>query len=191
MRIAIMGAGSLGTILGAYLTKAGYDVMLVDAYKEHVDALNETGAHIVGTVAFGQPVKACLPEDMEGVYDLVIYMAKQTFNETAIPQIAAHIDENSTVCTCQNGIPEYAVAEVIGKERVIGAPVGWGATFKGPGCSALTTEEHANVFTVGSLDGAINDRVLMVQEVLSKFCPAAVTDNLLGVRCTKLIMNAT
>ncbi len=191
MRIAIMGTGSLGTILGAYLTKSGYDVMLVDAYREHVDALNSSGAHIVGTVDFVQPVKARVPEDMEGIYDLVIYMAKQTFNETAIPQIAAHIDENSTVCTCQNGIPEYAVAKVIGKERVVGAPVGWGATFKGPGCSALTTEEHANVFTVGSLEGPVNDRVKMVQEVLSAFCLANVTDNLMGVRWTKLIMNAT
>ncbi len=33
MCIAIMGAGSLGTILGAYITKAGYQVDLIDAYK--------------------------------------------------------------------------------------------------------------------------------------------------------------
>ena len=32
-RIAIMGCGSLGTILGAYLNKAGLDVMMVDAWK--------------------------------------------------------------------------------------------------------------------------------------------------------------
>lgn len=191
MKIAIMGSGSLGTILGSYLTKAGYDVDLIDAYQEHVDELNRNGAHIVGTVDFVQPVHAITPEQMEGIYDLVIYMAKQTFNETAIPQIAAHIDANSTVCTCQNGIPEYAVRDVIGEDRVVGAPVGWGATFKGPGCSALTTEEHANVFTVGSLQGPVNDRVLMVKEVLEAFCPANITDNLMGVRWTKLIMNAT
>ena len=191
MRICIMGSGSTGTILGAFLTKAGCDVTMVDAYKEHVDALNESGAHIVGTVDIVVPVKACLPEEMEGIYDLVIYMAKQTFNDIAIPQIAQHIDENSTICTCQNGIPEYALEKAFGAERIIGAPLGWGATFKGPGCSALTTEEHANVFTVGSLVGPVNDRVLMVQDVLSKFCLANTTDNLLGVRWTKLIMNAT
>ena len=191
MRIAIMGTGSLGTILGAYLTKAGYEVTMVDAYREHVDVLNRDGAHITGLAEFVQPVRACMPEDMEGIYDLVIYMAKQTFNKTAIPQIAEHIDEKSTVCTCQNGIPEYAIAKVIGSDRVVGAPVGWGATFKGPGCSALTTEAHANVFTVGTLDGPINARVRMVQEVLSAFCPVNVTENLMGVRWTKLIMNAT
>ncbi len=191
MRIAIMGAGSTGTILGAYLSKAGYDVVLVDPYKDHVDALNRDGAHIVGTVDFVQPVKACLPEEMEGIYDLVIYMAKQTFNDVAIPQILKHIDENSTVCTSQNGIPEYPLVEAMGSERIVGAPLGWGATFKGPGCSALTTEDHANVFTIGSVDGPINDRVKMVQEVLSAFCHTDVTENLMGVRWTKLIMNAT
>ena len=39
MRIAIMGAGSLGTILGAYVSKAGYDVVLFDPFLEDVDAL--------------------------------------------------------------------------------------------------------------------------------------------------------
>ena len=52
MRIAIMGTGSLGTILGAYLTKAGYEVTMVDAYREHVDVLNRDGAHITGLAEF-------------------------------------------------------------------------------------------------------------------------------------------
>ena len=95
MRIAIMGAGSLGTILGAYVSKAGYDVVLIDPYQEHVDALNKDGAHVIGTVDFVQPVKAITPDQMDGVYDVVIYMAKQTYNDTAIPQIQAHIDDNS------------------------------------------------------------------------------------------------
>ena len=191
MRIAVMGAGSLGTILGAYIAKAGYDVVLVDPYKEHVDTLNEKGAHVVGTVDFVQPVHAITPDQMEGIYDLVIYMAKQTYNDTAIPQFAAHIDEHTTVCTCQNGISEYAVSAVIGSERVVGAPVGWGATFIGPGCSALTSEANRLGFTLGSLDGPVNDRVMMVKKVLESMCEVVVSDNLLGLRWTKLLMNAT
>lgn len=148
MRVAIMGAGSLGTILGAYITKAGIPVDLIDAYPEHVKVLNEKGAHVVGTVDFVQKVHALLPEEMEGTYDLIIYMAKQTFNDTAIPQIKAHINEGSTVCVCQNGIPEYVVSAAIGAERTLGAPVGWGATFQGPGCSALTTDEGRTQFHI-------------------------------------------
>ena len=43
MKIAIVGAGSLGTIVGALLTKGGRDVVLVDANEMQVKALNEKG----------------------------------------------------------------------------------------------------------------------------------------------------
>lgn len=191
MRIAIMGAGSLGTILGAYISKAGFSIDLIDPYEEHVKVLNEEGAHVIGTVEFTQKVNAILPQQMEGVYDLIIYMAKQTYNDTAIPQIKAHIDENSTVCVCQNGIPEYAVSQAIGAERVVGAPVGWGATFQEPGCSALTSDEGNLNFTLGSLDGSINARVLKTKEVLESMGEVIVSENLLGLRWTKLLMNST
>lgn len=49
-RIAIMGCRSLGTILGAYLNKADLDVMMVDAWKEHVDILNRKGLTVTGSV---------------------------------------------------------------------------------------------------------------------------------------------
>jgi len=146
---------------------------------------------VIGTVDFTQPVHAITPDQMEGIYDIVIYMAKQTYNETAIPEIKAHIDENSTVCVCQNGIPEYAVSAAIGVERVVGAPVGWGATFKGPGCSELTTAEGRLNFTLGSLAGPINDRVLKVKSILEAMGEVHVSENLLGIRWTKLLMNAT
>jgi len=191
MRMCIMGAGSLGTILGAYIAKAGYNIDLIDAYEEHVNVLNEKGAHVTGTVDFVQKVHAITPDQMEGVYDLVIYMAKQTYNDVAIPQIVAHIDENSTVCVCQNGIPEYAVSAAIGSEMVVGAPVGWGATFQGPGCSTLTTDEGRLNFTLGSLEGPVNERVLKAKKILECMGEVHVSENLLGLRWTKLLMNAT
>ena len=55
MKIAIVGAGSLGTIIGALLTKGGRDVTLVDANEEHVKALNEKGAQIVGFLEDDRP----------------------------------------------------------------------------------------------------------------------------------------
>src|SRR5660398_146074 len=113
MRLAIMGAGSLGTIIGAYIAKAGYDIILIDANKEHVKALNEEGAKVTGTVDFSQSVKAITPEEMEGIYDLVFYIVKQTFNDKALNQLKTHIGPKSAVLTLQNGVPEPAVAKVI------------------------------------------------------------------------------
>jgi len=44
MRMANMGADSLGTIIGALLTRAGYDITLIDANAAHVKALNLKGS---------------------------------------------------------------------------------------------------------------------------------------------------
>ena len=48
MKAAIMGAGAMGTVLGAFLTRNGFPVDLIDSYPAQVDALNEKGAGVVG-----------------------------------------------------------------------------------------------------------------------------------------------
>ena len=138
-RIALMGAGSLGTILGAYIAKGGEQIDLIDVDQAHVEALDRDGAKVVGTVALTVPVHAITPAQMEGEYDLFLYMTKQTYNDTAIPQMAAHLAPEGYICVFQNGIPEDAVAQVIGADHTLGATVGWGATWVGPGVSEATT----------------------------------------------------
>lgn len=49
IRAAILGAGSLDSILGAYISKAGYPIDLIDTYKEHVDTMNRKNVHVTGT----------------------------------------------------------------------------------------------------------------------------------------------
>ena len=58
MRIAVMGTGAMGTVLGALLTEAGYDVTMIDSSPAVVDALNRDGAVITGVMEKTVPVKA-------------------------------------------------------------------------------------------------------------------------------------
>ena len=189
-RSAIMGAGSLGTILGAYIARCGKDVTLVDVYEEHVKVLNEKGATVVGGAQFNAAVKAVTPQNMDGTYDLFIYMAKQTYNDTAIPQMVAHCGKDTVICCCQNGIPELAVAKQWPKSQICGAPVGWGATFKGPGISELTSKEDACSFHLGSLDGNQYPWIDEVKSILECMCPTIVSKNLIGDRWSKVLINA-
>ena len=64
MRTAIYGAGSLGTILGAFISKAGVPIELINRNKPHIDALNSNGAKVVGTIEFCQKVTAYTPDMM-------------------------------------------------------------------------------------------------------------------------------
>ena len=192
MKIAILGSGAMGTVLGAYLTRNGCAVEMVDTYLAHVDALNRDGAHIVGTVDFTVPVKAVRPEQMEGIYDLVFLFTKQLANDSVLPALLKHLDENSTVCTLQNGVPEPYVADYVGQNRTVGGTVLWGATFLGPGVSELTQDitKSTHLFEIGEIDGHIGERIRKVATVLEHMGPTMVSDGLMDSRWSKLVNNA-
>ncbi len=194
MRTAILGAGALGIIIGALIAKNGYPVDLVDSYKENVDALNANGATVTGFLELNVPVRALTPDQLEGCYDLVLLLTKQTNNETALTQFLPHLHKDSIVCTLQNGIPEESVAAYVGKDRTIGGAVMFGATWEKPGVSRLTSPYENTrkfAFTIGEMDGALRPRMQQVQEILEKIGKAEVIPNLMEVRWTKLLMNAT
>lgn len=192
MKIAILGSGAMGTVLGAYLTKNGCKTELVDTYQAHVDKLNASGAHIVGAVDLVVPVKAIRPDQMEGIYDLVFLFTKQLANDSVLPALLEHLDENSTVCTLQNGVPEPFVASYVGESRTVGGTVLWGATFLEPGVSELTQDitQSSHLFEIGEMDGSITDRIRKVAAVLEHMGPTMVSDGLMDSRWSKLVNNA-
>lgn len=191
MRIAVLGAGSLGTIVGAQITKNGGDVTLIDEYDEHVRVLNLKGATVVGKMEMNIPVKACTLEQISGKFDIVLYLAKGPNNFKYLSAILPHLHENSLVCTLQNGVPEEAVAQYIGKERVIGGTVGWGASLKEPGVSEMTSDQAKQTYEIGEIDGSITPRVETVKKILDMAGSCDISDNLMAIRWTKLAVNAS
>jgi 2-dehydropantoate 2-reductase len=190
MRAALMGVGSLGTILGAYIAKAGKQIDLIDVYAEHVEALNKNGAHVTGKIDFIVPVKALTPDQMEGKYDLVLFMVKQTYNESAINALKPHVHEKTIIVTLQNGMPEQVLAGEFGPDRIMGCTVGWGAVFKGPGVSELTSPLDKLTFDLGRYDGKITPELSEVKNYLECMCPTELSENLMSIRMTKLLINA-
>jgi 2-dehydropantoate 2-reductase len=184
----------LGTILGALITKSGRDVLLVDADEGIVAALNQQGATITGFLELTVPVKAVTPSQVEGQYDLVILLTKQTINDIVLNQLRPHLHEDSTVCTLQNGIPEESVAAALGASRTVGGTVLFGATWQAPGVSALTSSfdgVQKAAFEIGELNGGSTKRIRAVAEVLSAVGGVRIVDDLMGVRWAKLLANAT
>lgn len=191
MKCAIYGAGSLGTVLGAYMTKNGVDVELVNRNKAHVAALNEKGAHITGTVDFTVPVKAITPDEMSGKYDVIFLMTKQLFNKEVVTFLKPFLTDDGVIATLQNGIPEPGVAEIIGSDHTVGCPVEWGAALTAPGEATLTSEPDSLSFHMGKMDGITDAQFNRVKELLEKMCPVHIEENLLGARWSKLLINAT
>ena len=190
MRSAIYGAGSLGTVMGAFLTKNGVGIDLVNRNREHVEALKAKGARITGTVDMSVPVRALLPEEMEGKYDVIFLMTKQLNNRETVTFLKDYLADGGLVVTLQNGIPEDSVAEVVGAERTVGVTVEWGATMTAPGECALTSDPDSLSFHMGSMPGIPESKLAEVKGILEKMCHVEIETNLPGARWSKLLINA-
>ncbi len=190
MKIAIYGAGSLGTVLGAYISKAGVPVDLITRNKDHVDAMNESGAHIIGTVEMTVPVHALTPDMITEKYDLIILMTKQLDNKNVLENLKKNMNEGCIVCTMQNGLPELSVSEVVGEDNTMGCSVAWGATLHGHGVSELTSEPDSLSFGLGRMNGKVDDKLMEVKKILELMCPVEVEENFMGVRWSKLLINS-
>ena len=191
MRIAIYGAGSLGTILGAYISKAGVAIELINRNKAHVEALKTKGAQVVGTAQFAQPVTAYTPEEMSGEYDIIFLMTKQQHNAEVVAMLKRYLAADGVLVTFQNGLPEVQIAAVLGEERVLGCTVAWGATMQGPGVCELTSEPDALSFSLGAISENRSKHFAKVKELLELMGTVDVEENFLGTRWSKLLINAS
>lgn len=190
-RCCIYGAGSLGTVLGAYITKNGGQIDLINRNKAHISALREKGAHIVGTVDMTVPVAAYTPDEMTGTYDIILLMTKQLHNKEVVTMLKDFLTETGVIVTLQNGIPEPGIAEIVGANHTMGCTVEWGATLSAPGECTLTSAPESLSFHMGKMEGITEAQFAMVKELLELMCPVHTEDNLIGARWSKLLINAT
>jgi 2-dehydropantoate 2-reductase len=125
MHLVILGAGALGTVLGAHLARAGEDVTLI-ARGQRAAYLQEHGATITGLVDFTIPVRVVT--DPSQLYDAdVLIVTVKTYDMGAALASVKHLDVGS-VLSIQNGVlKNEQLAQTFGWEKVLGAMVIIGA----------------------------------------------------------------
>ena len=134
MRIAVMGAGSVGGYLGGMLARGGHDVSLI-VRGEHLAVIRERGLRVVRdheefTVSC---TAADDPADV-GPVDLALLTTKTYQNGAAVPAMAPLVGPGTTVLCLQNGIDSYLVAaDAFGKDRAMAGAVYIEAGREGPG----------------------------------------------------------
>lgn len=199
-KIAVYGAGAMGTVLGALLTKGGLkNVCLITRNQAHVDGLNACGARIECTAEnteYNVKVTACTPAQMQEKYDVIFLMTKQKNNVEILQFLLPYLSDDGIVCTTQNGLPENSIAEIVGKDRTYGGVASFGATFLGGGSVALTSKIDGMRMQICGFENG-NEKLGSLADVLSYVGKATDnenfvvrTDNLSGARWSKLAINA-
>ena len=190
MRAAIYGAGSLGTILGAYITQKGEKIELINRNKAHVEALQTKGATITGTVNFTQAVTAYTPSEMSGTYDIIFLMTKQQQNAEVVTFLKDYLADEGVIVTLQNGIPELEIGAIVGEQRVLGCTVAWGATLQSPGVCELTSSPDSLTFSLGTLSPIPHPLMNEVKRLLELMGAVEIDANFIGSRWSKLLINS-
>ena len=178
-RILIWGAGAIGGTVGAYLRRSGIDVTAVDANGAHVRAIRERSLAITGPIEnFVQTLPAYSPDDVSGTWDTIFLCVKAQHTEAAAKQLALHLAPDGFVVSLQNGFNELTIADVVGRERTMGAFINFGADVLEPG---VVHFGGRGAVVVGELDGRQSERLVRVHRALRQFEPdATITDNIWG-----------
>jgi 2-dehydropantoate 2-reductase len=116
---AILGAGAIGSIIGAHLARAGHSVVMLvrESRARQIDSL---GLRIRGLSEFAQPVPTLTDTATLGSAGvLIVAMKTHGTAEALAPLRAARID---TVFSIQNGLAKNELlADAFGRERVLGS----------------------------------------------------------------------
>lgn len=184
MRIAVIGAGAVGSVLGSLLWRAGEDVVLVGR-AAHVAAIRAAGLNVEGVLG-GFKATPHAEERLSTRADLALLTVKTQDIVTALRENAAML-EGVPIVVVQNGLRgEELAATVVRAEQLVSAVVALHAQYLVPGHVVLMQSEG---LLIGRLNGRNDEVVERVRSVLDKALPTSVTANIHGARWTKLIVN--
>ncbi len=178
MHFTIIGAGAIGGTAGAYLARAGHDVLFVDQDAAHVDAIATRGLTIEGRETFTVNAPAvgpqALAETVGGrIPEVVLLCVKAMHTRSALAPVVPLLGGDNYVVSLQNGLNEQVIASVVGAPRTIGAFVNFGADYLEPGRVMFG---GTGALYLGELDGRMTPRLRQLGDIFrDAVLPATTT----------------
>ncbi len=212
MKIAIIGAGAIGGLVGVKLALAGEDVTFI-ARGANLEAIRRYGMKLIahdGTEQVARDVKATADYAQAGVQDIVILAMKAHQVEAVAKDLAALLGPDTVIVTMQNGIPFWyfhehggalagtqvrsvdasgILSRTIPARQIIGCVVYPASELIAPGVVRHIEGER---FPLGELDGSNSERVNRISACFTRAgFKAPVLDNIRAEIWLKLWGNLT
>jgi 2-dehydropantoate 2-reductase len=165
MKIAVVGAGAMGSVYAGLLGSAGHEVWAIDRWREHVDAIRDHGLRVEG--ASGDrivPIRATTDPAEAGEADLVILATKAMDVEAAAEAARPLVGSGTLVLSIQNGLggPDIAARVLVDDRVAVGVAGGFGASVVEPG----HVHHHGlELIRLGERHGPVSERIEEVAEI--------------------------
>ena len=191
MKIAILGAGAMGSVVGGLLAKAGNDVTLIDVWREIVDTINAHGLRIDDKAGNFETIRvraSTNPAEI-GPVDLLTIFVKCYHTEEAVRSAAPLIGPQTVVLSLQNGWGNGPrIAGIVGRAKLLIGVSYHSATVLGPG--HVLHAGKGQTF-MGELDRTMSDQLKHVADTFKRAgLEVTATPNVSKEIWSKLALNA-
>jgi len=190
VKIVVVGAGAMGSLFAAFLTKSKEELWLLDKNKDNAAKINSSGIALEGVSgSWRVKVKATANIEDIGRADLALLCVKAFNTKSAVEQIKPILGQNTKILTLQNGVGNVEIiSEIAGEDKVIAGVTSQGATLIAAG-----KIRHAGrgETIIGAIDGKIPVELRAIREVLNKAgLETKMSRDIKSLIWSKLIINA-
>jgi 2-dehydropantoate 2-reductase len=190
-KIAVLGAGAIGSSVAADIARAGHDLTVIDQWPAHVEAMKAGGLHVkIPDEEYRVAVDAvhlCDVGSLNRSFDLVLMSPKSYDSMWMARLIAPHLAEDGVLVCVQNSLNDEWVAPIIGRERDVGCAFELSAEVFTPGVVQRNTMRDRTWFGLGELHGRVTPRLTEIQQILSCVGRVTITSNIWGAKWAKLV----
>ncbi len=186
-RIAVVGAGAVGSYFGAMLARAGQAVVLIGR-PAHVEAIRRDGLQLQ-TKSGTEAVHLAADADIAAARgaDLVLFCVKSPDTEAVARALAPHLDAGALVLSLQNGVDNAATIARHVPCAVVPSVVYVATAMPAPGTVAHFGRGD---LVIGSKDAALQPRLRAVADLFAGAqVPVVVSDDVMGELWRKLMLN--
>jgi 2-dehydropantoate 2-reductase len=194
-RIAVLGTGANGATIAADLTRAGRDVVLIDQWPAHVEAMRANGVtQVMSHETLNTKVRAfhlCDVCTFTGRFDIVLLSCKAYDTRWHSQLIEPYLKADGLLAGVQNGMTTQAIVDVVGSHRAMGSVIEISSMMFDPGIVLRHSPPPRSWFAVGAVDERVKGREEEVASLLRDVGRCEVVDDILATKWMKLVSNAT
>jgi len=160
MKIAIIGAGAMGSIYASFLGKSNNEVLAIDLWEDHLKAIKDNGLRVSGFSGDNIVKNVKVSNNINDAkdYDLFVIATKASGVGPVASKLSKIISNQSLILTIQNGLGAgERISSFMPTDNILlGVAQGFGASMKGPGHAH---HNNMSMIRIGEMNGGITPRL--------------------------------